>query len=38
MTIRHDTMNRECYMDGVLRAVRYVNENRRFVYGLDKIM
>ena len=38
LTIRHDSMNRECYMDGVLRAVRYVNENRSFVYGLDNIL
>lgn len=38
LTIRHDSMNRECYMDGVLRAVRYVSKNSNFVYGLDKIM
>ena len=38
LTIRHDSMNRECYMDGVLRAVRYINENRNFVYGLDNIL
>lgn len=38
LTIRHDSMNRECYMDGVLRAVRYVNENHKFIYGLDKII
>lgn len=38
LTIRHDSMNRECYMDGVMRAVRYVNENHIFVYGLDKII
>ena len=38
LTIRHDSMNRECYMDGVLRAVRYVSENHNFVYGLDNIL
>ena len=38
LTIRHDSMNRECYMDGVLRAVRYVNGNKNFVYGLDNIL
>lgn len=38
LTIRHDSMNRECYMDGVIRAIRYVSENHNFVYGLDKIM
>ena len=38
LTIRHDSMNRECYMDGVLRAVRYTSQNRNFVYGLENIM
>lgn len=38
MTLRHDSMNRECYMAGVLLATRYVNENDEFVYGLDNIM
>ena len=33
LSIRHDSMNRECYMDGVLRAVKYVIENHNFVYG-----
>ena len=32
LTIRHDSMNRECYMDGVLRAVRYVNENHNLLF------
>jgi 4-hydroxy-tetrahydrodipicolinate reductase len=38
MSLRHDSMNRECYMAGVLLATRYVNENDEFVYGLDNIM
>ena len=38
LTIRHDSMNRECYMDGVLRAIRYVNMNHNFIYGLDNIL
>ncbi len=38
LTIRHDSTNRECYMPGVLLAIRYVEENGGFVYGLDKIM
>ena len=38
LSIRHDSMNRECYMDGVLRAVRYVIENHNFVYGLENIL
>lgn len=38
LTIRHDSMNRECYMDGVLRAVRHTYKNRDFVYGLENIL
>ena len=38
LTIRHDSMNRECYMDGVLRAVRYVYDNHKFIYGLENIL
>ena len=38
MTIRHDTMDRKCYMQGVLLAVKHVYENNDFVYGLDNIM
>lgn len=38
MSLRHDSMNRECYMDGVLLATRYVANNNEFVYGLEKII
>ncbi|MBE7702683.1 MAG: 4-hydroxy-tetrahydrodipicolinate reductase [Cyanobacteria bacterium SIG28] len=38
LTIRHDSMNRECYMPGVLMAVRHVIANKNFVYGLENIM
>ncbi len=38
LTIRHDSMNRECYMGGVLLAARYVNEHCEFIYGLENIM
>ena len=38
MSIRHDSMNRECYMAGVLMAVRYVDTHNEFVYGLENIM
>ncbi len=36
--IKHDTMDRSCYMAGVLLAVRYLYENNTFVYGLDNLM
>jgi len=38
LSIRHDSTNRECYMPGVLLAVRYAFDNGGFVYGLDNIM
>ena len=36
--LRHDSMNRECYMKGVLLAINYVSKNNEFIYGLEKIM
>lgn len=36
--IKHDTMDRSCYMAGVLMAVRHVCNNVDFVYGLENIM
>lgn len=36
--IRHDSIDRECYMAGVLLGVRYVFDNDEFVYGLDNIL
>lgn len=36
--IRHDSMNRECYMPGVLMAVKHVMKQPEFVYGLENIM
>ncbi len=38
LTIRHDSMDRKCYMPGVLMAVKYVKEHKNFVYGLDNII
>lgn len=38
MTIRHDSMDRKCYMDGVLLATRHVAEKNDFIYGLENIM
>lgn len=37
-TIRHDTMDRSCYMAGVILAIKHVYNNNDFVYGLDNIM
>lgn len=38
LSLKHDSMNRECYMGGVLLATRYVSEHNEFVYGLENIM
>lgn len=36
--IRHDSMDRKCYMGGILMAVNHVFEKNDFVYGLENIM
>ncbi len=38
LTIRHDSLNRESFMPGVLVSVRKVMELDRFVYGLENIL
>lgn len=36
--IRHDSMDRKCYMDGILLAVKHVAEKNDFIYGLENIL
>lgn len=36
--IRHDSMDRTCYMRGVLMAVKHVMKNTDFIYGLENIL
>lgn len=38
LKIHHDTINRQCYMSGVELAVKYLNENNNFIYGLENII
>lgn len=38
LKIRHDSVNRECYMPGVLLAIRHLIKYNNFVYGLDNIL
>ncbi|MDR1327077.1 MAG: 4-hydroxy-tetrahydrodipicolinate reductase [Heliobacteriaceae bacterium] len=38
LSIRHDSVDRKCYMPGVLMAVKHVFKNNDFVYGLENIM
>ncbi|UCD09035.1 MAG: 4-hydroxy-tetrahydrodipicolinate reductase [Dehalococcoidales bacterium] len=38
LSIRHDTINRECYTPGVLYAVKDVVKRKGFTYGLDVLL
>ena len=38
LSLRHDTINRECYMPGVLMAVRKIGELQGLTVGLEKLM
>jgi 4-hydroxy-tetrahydrodipicolinate reductase len=37
-TLRHDTMDRACYMPGVLLAIRKILGLKSLIYGLEKIL
>ncbi len=37
-TLRHDTSDRQCYMPGVLLAIRKVTQLKRLIYGLEKLL
>lgn len=36
--LRHDSMDRKCYMKGVVLAIKHVASNNDFVYGLENIL
>lgn len=38
LSIRHDTINRECYTPGVLYAVKEVVRRKGYTYGLDALL
>lgn len=38
LSIRHDTINRECYMPGVILAIKEVVKHKGLIYGLDKLL
>lgn len=38
LVIRHDTINRECFMSGVELAIKHVYNNNEFIYGLENIL
>ena len=38
LSLRHDTINRECYMPGVVLAIREVVKSKGLVVGLEKLL
>ena len=38
VSLRHDTLGRDCFMPGVIRAIRDVVNSKGLVVGLDKIL
>ncbi len=38
LSIRHDTINRECYIPGVILAIKEVVKRRGLIYGLDTLL
>jgi 4-hydroxy-tetrahydrodipicolinate reductase len=38
LSIRHDTISRECYMPGVILAIKEVIKHQGLVYGLDTLL
>ncbi len=38
LKIRHDSIDRSCYMPGVILSIRHVVEKNDFVYGLENIL
>jgi 4-hydroxy-tetrahydrodipicolinate reductase len=38
LSIRHDTISRECFMPGIMLAIREVMKRRGLIYGLDALL
>lgn len=38
LTLRHDSISRDCYMPGVMMAVKKAMENSGLIYGLEHLM
>ncbi len=38
LTVRHDTINRECFMSGVKLGIEYIFEHNEFIFGLENIL
>ena len=38
LTVRHDTISRECYMPGVILAIKEVVNRQGLIHGLDTLL
>ena len=38
LSIKHDAISRECYMPGVMLAVREVSKHTGLIFGLDTLL
>jgi len=38
LSIRHDALSRECYIPGVLMAIREIIKREGFFYGLESFL
>ena len=38
LSIRHDTISRECFMPGIIMAVKKVVKHKGLIYGLDALL
>ena len=38
LSVRHDSVNRECYMPGVKLAIEYISNHNEFIWGLENIL
>ena len=38
LKIIHDSHDRECYMSGVILAIRHIYNTKEFIYGLENIL
>jgi 4-hydroxy-tetrahydrodipicolinate reductase len=38
LTLRHDTLSRDCYMPGVVRCIRDVVHRKGLVVGLENVL
>lgn len=38
LSLRHDTINRECYVPGVIIAIKEVIKRQGLIYGLDTLL